>query len=522
MKPYNTIQSFGKGAFFVGILMIAVSLPLSVFGMSLGQFFMAGGWLLSGDFNAKITRLKSSTVFFVLSGLFFIHLLGLINTQDFSYAANDIRIKIPLLLMPLFFFSMEPLTDMQYRITRNLFVYAVTISSLISLAIYLGLTNYKWNNIRDISPFISHIRLSLLVCIVFFISIDQFFRSKKAMLKLMYFALMIWCVFFLMLLESLTGIAILLTAGFLFLSFQIINKKRPLFVRATSFVISLTIIFCSVLLYRYVFVDSIAPIKSENYVLPTTTKLGHPYTHLTERQDLENGNPVWLYYCESEMDSAWRSVSKSTIYERDINGYEYKYSLVRFLASKGLTKDAEGVSQLSSDEITAIKNGYSNYRQLNKKDFLRRIDELAWEYRQYYYNGNATGHSFTQRLEYWKTSLFIFKQHPLNGVGTGDLKIAFHDAYIELNSKLSDQWRLRSHNQYLSFGIAFGIFGMLYLIFALIYPMFKLSTQKEFVYCMFLLTAMISMLTEDTLETQAGVTFFAFLNALLLSNETKV
>lgn len=521
LEQKNAVQRFGNLAFFVGILMIAVSLPLSVFGMSLGQFFMAGGWLLSGDFNAKFKRLKSNSVFFVLVGLFLIHLVGLIHTQDFNYAANDIRIKIPLLLMPLFFFSMEPLTVRQYRITRNLFVSAVAVSSLISFAIYLGFTNYKWNNIRDISPFISHIRLSLLVCFCFFISIDQIFRIKEARVKLLNVILIFWFVFFLMLLESLTGIAILLAAGFLILTVQIFSAKRPLFVRATSFVVSLTIIFCSVLLYRYVFMDSIAPIKSENFFLPKTTKLGHPYTHLTERQDLENGNPVWLYYSEAEMDSAWRSRSASTIYERDVNGYEYKYSLVRFLASKGLTKDAEGVSQLSMDEIAAIKNGYSNYRQLNKRDFLRRIDELAWEYRQYYYNGNATGHSFTQRLEYWKTSLYIFKQHPLTGVGTGDLKIAFHDAYIELNSRLSEQWRLRSHNQYLSFGIAFGIFGIIYLLFALIYPMIKLKKQQELIYCMFLLTAMISMLTEDTLETQAGVTFFAFLNCLLLSNKSQ-
>ncbi len=520
LKPKFTIQSFGKGAFFVGILMITISLPLSVFGMSLGQFFMAGGWLLSGDFNAKIKRLKSNSVFFVLVGLFLIHLVGLIHTQDFNYATNDIRIKLPLLLMPLFFFSMEPLTERQYRITLKLFVVAVTTSSLISFAIYLGLTNYKWNNIREITPFISHIRLALLVCVAFFIGVNQFFKTNKAILKLLNFILAIWFVSFLFLLESLTGIAILLAAGFLILTVQIFSAKRPLFVRATSFVISLTLLFCSVLLCRYVFVDSIVPIKSENYYLPSTTKLGHPYTHLTERQDLENGNPVWLYYCEPEMDSAWRSRSASTIYERDVNGYEYKYSLVRFLASKGLKKDAEGVSQLSMDEIAAIKNGYSNYRQLNKRDFLRRIDELAWEYRQYYYNGNATGHSFTQRIEYWKTSMYIFKQDPLRGVGTGDLKIAFHDAYNELNSRLSEQWRLRSHNQYLSFGIAFGILGIIYLLFALIYPMIKLKKQGELIYCMFLLTAVISMLTEDTLETQAGATFFAFLNCFLLANKS--
>jgi hypothetical protein len=36
-----------------------------------------------------------------------------------------------------------------------------------------------------------------------------------------------------------------------------------------------------------------------------------------------------------------------------------------------------------------------------------------------------------------------------------------------------------------------------------------------FLYLVFLLTIILSMLTEDTIETQAGVTFFAFFNSFL-------
>jgi hypothetical protein len=38
----------------------------------------------------------------------------------------------------------------------------------------------------------------------------------------------------------------------------------------------------------------------------------------------------------------------------------------------------------------------------------------------------------------------------------------------------------------------------------------------DYFYYVFLIIALSSMLTEDTLETQAGVTYFALFNSLLL------
>jgi hypothetical protein len=90
----NKIISFGNKAYLAGLFMVTCSMALSKFGMSLGQFFILGGWLLSGDFKDKWQRLKSNkTVVLLLIALFVIHLIGLIHTNDFPYAFNDIRIK---------------------------------------------------------------------------------------------------------------------------------------------------------------------------------------------------------------------------------------------------------------------------------------------------------------------------------------------------------------------------------------------------------------------------------------------
>ncbi|MBP7245000.1 MAG: hypothetical protein KBA99_06790, partial [Bacteroidia bacterium] len=78
------------------------------------------------------------------------------------------------------------------------------------------------------------------------------------------------------------------------------------------------------------------------------------------------------------------------------------------------------------------------------------------------------------------------------------------------------EWRLRAHNQYLSFGVAFGWPGLLFFIFVLLFAVRFAFQQQNYIYIAFLIIAMGSFFNEDTLETQAGVTFFAFLNSVFL------
>lgn len=102
------------------------------------------------------------------------------------------------------------------------------------------------------------------------------------------------------------------------------------------------------------------------------------------------------------------------------------------------------------------------------------------------------------------------------GVGTGDLPDAFTRQYQIMDSPLQQSFRWRSHNQYLSIFIAFGIFGLLWFLVTLIYPAIVTRRFLNYFYVIFWLIVIISMFTEDTLESQDGVTFYAFFNAFLL------
>ncbi|NJK95270.1 MAG: O-antigen ligase family protein [Bacteroidales bacterium] len=76
---------------------------------------------------------------------------------------------------------------------------------------------------------------------------------------------------------------------------------------------------------------------------------------------------------------------------------------------------------------------------------------MLWEINQYKNGGNPSGHSFTQRLEYLKVSASIIKHNFWIGVGTGDVAATFKDYYQKQNSCLDPRWRLRAHNQLITF-----------------------------------------------------------------------
>ena len=147
---------------------------------------------------------------------------------------------------------------------------------------------------------------------------------------------------------------------------------------------------------------------------------------------------------------------------------------------------------------------------------MNKWRELVWEFVKYKRNENPSGHTLTMRLEFWGTSLYIIKQNYLFGVGTGDIGQSFTKAYNDTNSKLSKEWRLRCHNQYLAFTVAFGLFGLILFLFYIFYPIVTLKHKLHFLYWPFIMILLLSFFTEDTLESQAGVTFFALFNTLFI------
>jgi hypothetical protein len=110
----------------------------------------------------------------------------------------------------------------------------------------------------------------------------------------------------------------------------------------------------------------------------------------------------------------------------------------------------------------------------------------------------------------------IAREHWDTGVGTGDTQLAFNEAYERQRTSLAPEWRHRAHNQYLTLWISFGVFGLLWSLLSWWWPAWALGAWRTPLFVAWALIFAISCLTDDTIETQAGATFFGFYYALLV------
>jgi hypothetical protein len=501
--------------YLLGIALLIIALPFSKFLMSVSQFYLLGNWLLLyrnpiKNFNAFLKNKPAV----ILTGIYLIHLLGMLYSSDLKYGMDELRKKIPLLLLPIIIASSPIIQKQHIYNLLKLFVITVFASSLVSIAIYCGISGKEIVDIRTVSIFVSHIRFALMICFSALIS-AYFFVKEKNKTRYIFLFFLFWMIAMLFILESITGIAILIITSIILLSYYIIKSNRPI-LKAIYFI---TVIICiiSIPAYFYSVYKKVSHFERIDFSkLDKKSASGEFYYHNTESTEHENGNLIWTYIANEELKSTWNEISSIPIDSLDLKGNHIRYTLIRFLTSKGLRKDREAILSLSKEEIKAIEKGIANVEYMKSSSIKNRIHQTIWEIYNYQMGHNPNGHSLTMRLEFWKAALGIIKENLLLGVGTGDVNQAFLEQYQKSNSPLDPQNRLRAHNQFLEITVALGIIGFLIFIFCIFYPIWLNRNYVDYFYYVFLIIALSSMLTEDTLETQAGVTYFALFNSLLL------
>ncbi len=493
-------------------------MPVSLFLTSLSQFFIAGSFFLEGKLREKFKRLLSNRIALLIIGIWIMHVIGLAWTENLQEGFKDLRIKLPLLILPFVLGGSEPLSLKQFRIVCGVFIFSVFSGSMVSMAVLTGLIEREINTIRDIFIFnISHIRFALFTCLcILLLTFDILSKREKAntLMNFLKALLVVWLFIFLIIMESLTGIVILSLTGFLLLNFHFYKSKR--FFLLTGFNL-IALVALSLGVYR-ISTDLEKGKNKPIYEIDTTelTSKGNAYYFNLENPLYENGFPVWVYVCDTELVETWSVRSRIPLDSLDQRGNKIRYTLVRFLASKGLKKNADAVMGLSEREVHSIERGIANHKYQNVSSIRMRYEQVIWELINYSEGKNPSGHSVTQRIEFWKAAAGIISKNPLIGTGTGDMKAAYAKQYDEMNSKLSPKYRLKAHNQYIAITVAFGITGLAYFLFTLIYSLVYRQKYQDLMFLSAWCIAMLSMITEDTLETQPGATFFAYFISLFL------
>jgi len=518
MRPERLKNS--NSILLTGLLMLAAGLPLSLFITSLSQFFILGSYFLEGSLRDKIKKSFSNRLALLISGIWLLHLAGMLWTSDLDEGFRDLRIKLPLLILPFVLAGSPALSQKQYKLILATFVGAVFAGSVVSIAVFYGLTGHEVLNIRDIFIFnISHIRFALFTCLSVFI-LFYFLRKSMAggqkLISTIAVALILYFSAFLVFMESVTGIIILAITVIVHLfiaGFRSSSKAMRYFLIAVSVILPVILVIEVRTVIREYFVRHDYPVN-----LSEKTGSGNDYVSLTDVNLFENGYPIWVYVCEKELREEWNQRSQMPYDSLDKRGQELRFTLIRFLSSKGLRKDAEAVRSLTTEEVASVEKGIANVKYQNLSNLRIRLIQIVWEVDNYRKGVNPSGHSVTQRLEFWKAAFIIISKDPWKGTGTGDMPEAYKQTYEEMNSVLEGKYRLRAHNQFISLAAGLGIPIMLYFVFVLAYSLFKGKRYTDFLFLSTWMIACLSMLTEDTLETQAGVTFVVFFLCLFAFN----
>jgi hypothetical protein len=501
--------------YIFALAILVIGMPVSKFLMSLAQIILVCNWVLEGNLISKLGSFFKNKAALVLSSLLLLHFIGLIYSTDFNYAFNDIRIKGPLLILPLILSTSKPLSKETVNVILRLFISSVLVGTLISILILTGIIHRQVVDIRAASIFISHIRFALLICVAIFTSGYFFYLDKRPAIRLVWFLIICWLIIFLMIMQSLSGLSALFFATFILLIYYLIRSSNKI-VKYVGLTSILVFIAGSFYFINKVKNDTTKIDVVDFSKLEKLTSHGNEYQNEPNSKLAENGHLIWINFSPKELEEAWNKRSKIKYNEKDLKGNEISFTIARFLTSKNLKKDEDAVNSLSNEEVAAIERGVVNVNYQNISGLEGRLHEIFWELDLYETTGDPNGHSLTQRFEFWKAALGIIKENMLIGVGTGDLEIAFDKQYNKMNSPLLKEWRLHSHNQYLSFAVTFGILGLLWFLITLIYPMIICKKMFDYLYITFFMIAAVSFFTEDTLETQAGVTFYAFFNSFFL------
>ena len=504
-----------RNIFLFALISLACGMMFSAVPTSIPQIILLANWLLEKNYTSKWAALKSNYVFWAIISLFFLHIIGICYTQNIDRGLEDLKVKMPLLFIPLVLFSSSPISFKELRLLISMFLLSVFASSICCYVVYLGFTKKIILDVRNASVFMSHIRFSLYIAFSIIVCGYGLIKEANTWAKIVLIALIIWLLFFMLKLEMATGLAFLLIVS----SLLVIYFSTKWLPKKITFVLILALIITSGLIVKWCIesLDMYAKDSSKtSNVLLDKTKSGRFYLQDTVFGLAENGTLITININVDEIKKEWELKSNFYFNGLDKKGNSLYYTLLRYMASKDLTKDSVGISLLSKQDVINIENGNCNYKYNLKSGLASKWRELIWEYTKFKRGENPSGHTLSMRLEFWKTALFIIKNNLVFGVGTGDVQDSFNSAYIETNSALSPEWRLRCHNQYLAIGVAFGLIGFIVFLISLFYPILSQRTKLHYLFWPFIFIVLLSFLTEDTLETQAGVTFFVFFNTLFL------
>jgi O-antigen ligase len=491
-----------------GACSFAVGLSTSKIVLSLSMLLLVLNLLLEGDFKKYKINLRQNSLLLPLLIYFALHLLALIWTSNYLYAFGDLKTKLTLLIIPLVFVVKPINFGRQLQWVTHFFMFGLVVTSAINfLAYYQFFGNKTYTDIRELSLFGSHIRYGILIAMGAAICLYELNRSSSKW-KIILGVCLLWFCYYTYFSQIISGVLALTSVFISSLIFWIHLRSKLVAGIVAGTLLLGTVLFIILLIYPI----NKPTTELDESSLPLKTNNGNAYSHNLLPETFNDGKPVLANLCEIELESEWEKKSEFGYYGKDLKGQPIRFTLMRYMTAKDLKKDSLDFQALTLKDIKSIEKGIASPQESESGLWAR------WKGIQFQLQNaeDPNGHSLLQRLEYWKTAWHIIEENWLLGVGTGDVQDAFDKQYSIDKSPLQLEYRLRAHNNYLTSWLSFGLLGLISFLVMVFYFLNFQWKNQHYLPFVFMLVAIVTFVLEDTLETQTGVSFFAFFYGLYI------
>lgn len=474
---------------------IAGGLSIGKAVISIAFFLLILNLLFEGKFRQYASNVRSNRLLLILILFYTYHALSLIWTDNLAFGIHDLKVKLPILIIPIIVAAKPIKKNKDLIYILYAFILSAFVISLINFGAYHQWFGHRvYDDIRGMSLFGHHIRFALIITMSIAVLL---YTMKQSKFKLIFLIFILWFSFYTVHSQVLSGI-ITLFAVFTIYFLHLIWKKKKILALLLGGLLIIKISVAVIWIFKPIKLN-----KKDYTNLPAFTINGNPYSHDLTHISPESGEPIAVNLCEKELSLEWNKVSNIEYHSVDEKGRLIRLTLIRYLASKSLTKDSLGFSKLNKNDIQKIENGIPGDYTFG---FMERFYALKF---QLINEKDPNGHSLLMRFEFWKTGVEIWKNHFFFGTGSGDVQDEFNAEYEKNNSPLKPENRNRAHNMYLTYALSLGIPGLLLFIWYHIQFLRFNFKRKNWIGINFILIILISYLMEDTLESQVGATFFA-------------
>jgi O-antigen ligase len=148
--------------------------------------------------------------------------------------------------------------------------------------------------------------------------------------------------------------------------------------------------------------------------------------------------------------------------------------------------------------------------------FLRKNERV-----NYFLSGILSEKKFVirdkdERIIIWESAIKIIKNHPVLGVGIGDVRTELVNEYFRKGEDKFARQRLNAHNQFIEVFLEGGVIEFSIFMTVLVFMIFIAIKEKNLLYGLFIVMMCIFFMFETILHRLAGVSFFSLFSFILL------